>query len=680
MITSRLNQPSRDMLSAMYRAIGRRRPPLVWIAILAFLAAALPAIARAEEPQQLAERLTDLAGVFTSSQHDQAEQAIERIAADVSLWAVFVSTTDGLPAPDYADEVAALNGLGGNDAVLVVAVDDRRYAMWVGPLLAEVSNEDIDIILTEAVEPQLAAGEWGAAVSVAADGLIESLRGNPVQEPPGGETPAAGESGGSFPWAALGILVAIVAALWVWNRWRTGRAAGLEAEERDRHLGGLARQANAMLIETDELIRHDAQELGFAEAQFGKAEAKAFGDALDAARGELQAAFSVRQQLDDATPETAADREKLLNEIMARCTKAQELLTAQTERFRQLRDLERRAPELLAAQPEAIDAVEARLADAEAQLETLRADAPGAAEAVRGNPAEARKRITLARTTTAAGTNALAQNDAVAAGRAVKAAQDALAQAVALLDAIDHQATALTEAQGRLAAALDQARADVEAAEPSLESAADRSQADELAEARRKLDAAVAASTGEGRDVIKAYRLAREAEAGADAVLAAVKAGEERRALELAAVDAELQAAALSVDRAEDFVGGRRHGVGRQPRTRLSEARVSLERALELRARDPAAASKAAQRARTLADQAYEEASAQFDAGGLGGTVVIGGQRHRTGNDAWGQDIGGAILGGIIGSILSGGGRRGGGFGGGGFGGGGGGRSRGGGW
>lgn len=638
--------------------------------LVALLAVATPGIARAEAPQHLDERLTDLAGVFTSGQRSQAEAAIERVADDVSLWAVFVRTTDGAPAPEYADEVAAINGLGGNDAVLVVAVDDRRYALWVGPLLEEVSDEEIDVILAEAVEPQLAVDEWGAAVSAAAEGLVDALRGTPVQEPADGETPSSG-GGGSFPWAALGILLAIIAALWLWNRWRSGRAAGLEAEERDRRLGGLARQANAMLIETDELIRHDAQELGFAEAQFGEAEAKEFREALDAARAELQAAFTVRQQLDDATPETPADREALLNQIVARCTKAQELLTAQTERFRQLRDLERRAPELLAAQPAAIDAVEARLADAEARLETLRADAPGAAQSVRGNPAEARKRIALSRTTTVAGNEALARNDAVAAGRAVKAAQDALAQAAALLDAIDHQATALSEAQGRLAAALDQARADVEAAEKALKNATDRSQADELAEARRKLAAAEVASSGDGRDAIKAYRLAREAEAGADAVLAAVKAGEERRALELAAIDAELQGAALSVDRAEDFVGGRRHGIGRQPRTRLSEARVSLERALELRDREPAAASKAARRARTLADQAYEEASAQFDAGGLGGTVVIGGRRHRTGNDNWGQDIGGAILGGIIGSILSGGGRRGGGFGGGGFGGGG---------
>jgi uncharacterized membrane protein YgcG len=691
------------MLDAMPRVIAPRHPHLgriaALIAVAALMALVAPLGVRAEAPQQLEDRLTDLAGVFSDSQRSEAEAAIDNAAGDVSLWAFFVRTTDGIPAPDYAAEVAALNGLGGNDAVLVVATEDRRYAMWVGPLLDEVGDDEIDVILAEGVEPQLAEGEWGVAVAAAAEGLVQALSGTPPQEPepqpPGeGETPAPGDDGGSFPWAALGILLAIVAALWVWNRWRSGRAAGLEAEERDRRLGGLARQANAMLIETDELIRHDAQELGFAEAQFGTTEAKKFREALDGARAELQAAFTVRQRLDDATPESPADREALLNEVVARCTKAQELLTTQTERFRQLRDLERRAPELLAALPAAIDVIEARLPVVAANLQALSADAPGAARSVRGNQAEARKRIELARTTAAAGSNALAAKDAPAAGRAVKAVQDALAQAAALLDAVDHQAAALTDAQARLPAALEQARTDVVAAAEALEGATDRSQADELAEARKKLAAAEAAAAGDERDVIKAYALAREAEAAADAVLASVKEGEERSSRELAAVDAEVQAAAISVDRAEDFVGGRRHNVGRQPRTRLSEARVSLERALALRDRDPVAATKAAQRARTLADEAYEAASAQFDAGRQSGNVVIGGRRYRTGNDDWGQDIGGAILGGIIGSILSGGGggRSGGGFGGfgggggggrsfgGGFGGGGGGRSRGGGW
>ncbi len=640
------------------------------LALAALLALSSAGVARAEPPQILDDRVTDLADVLSDDQEREAESAVAAVDDEVTLSALFVRTTDGVPAPEYAAEVAQLNGFGGDDAVLVVAVDDRNYAMWIGPLLeSEVSVDEQDLILADGVEPELRDSNWGGAVAAAAEGLGAAIGADEAPAP--GEAPADDGGGGGFPWAALGILAAILAAIWIWNRWRSGRAKGREAEERDRKLGGLARHANALLIETDELIRHDAQELGFAEAQFGAAEAKAFREALDAARAELQAAFGVRQRLDDATPETPEDREALLNEVVARCTRAQELLTAQTERFQQLRDLERRAPELLAAQPAAIDAVEARVADAEAKVELLRADAPSAAAAIRGNPAEARKRTALARSAATGGTEALGRKDTAAAGRAIKASQDALAQAAALLDAIDHQATALADAQTGLAAALEQARADVDAAGDALDDAADRSQADELADARRKLAAAEDASAGDGRDVLKAYRLAREAEAAADAVLAAVKQGEEQRARELAAVDAELQAAALSVDRAEDFVAARRHGVGRRPRTRLSEARVSLERALALRDTDPAGATAAARRARTLADEAYEEASSEFDAGGLGGTVILGGRRYRTGRDAgWGGgDVGGAILGGIIGSILSGGGR-GGGFGGGGFGGG----------
>lgn len=641
--------------------------------VLAAAALTVPSVARAEEPQQLDERVTDLAGVLTDEERAEAEDAIESVDDEVSLWAVFVRTTDGTPAPDWAADVAALNGLGGNDAVLVVAIDDRRYGMWIGPVLEpEVTVEEQDLVLVDRVEPELGDSDWGGAVSAAAGGLVDALAQDASD---GGGVPGDGGAdgdggGGGFPWAALAILAAIVAAIWLWNAWRSRRSAGAEAEERDRRLGGLARQANAMLIETDELIRYDAQELAFAEAQFGAAEAKAFSQALDAARAELQAAFAVRQRLDDATPESPDDREALLNEIVGRCTRAQEMLEAQTERFRQLRDLERRAPELLAAQPAAIAAAESRIAGAEATIELLRAEAPGAAQAVRGNPAEARNRTALARSAVEGGTRAVAQKDTPAAGRAVKAAQDALAQAAALLDAVDHQATALSEARERLSPALQQARADVDAAQDAVHDTTDRGRADELAEARRKLAAAEEAAAGDGRDLVKAYRLAREAEAAADAIIAAVKEGDEKRARELAGVDAEIQAASLSLQRAEDFVGGRRHGIGRQPRTRLSEARVSLERALELRDRDPAAATTAARRARTLADQAYEEASSQFDAGGLGGTVVIGGRRYRAGRDAdWGGDIGGAVLGGIIGSILSGGGR--GGFGGGGFGGGG---------
>lgn len=658
------------------------RSALAAALLVAPLAATLlwPHAARAEEPPQLGERVTDLAGVLDGGDVDRAQGAVDDLEeAGAQLWAVFVNTTDGVPVSDYADEVARINGLGGNDAVYVVAVEDRRHSIWVGDLLTEADDTELDRILAERAEPLLGDGDWGGAVAAVANGLAEALSGA-VPQPGAGDGGGDGGGGGSFVLVVVGILLLGLLAAWMWSRWRARRSAGLDAEERDRRLGALARRANALLIETDEMIRHDAQELGFAEAQFGEEEAQAFREALDQARGELRAAFAVRQRLDDATAETPDERQGLLEEIVARCTRAQELLAAQTERFQQLRELERRAPEILAAHADDVARVEARIERADAILATLESFAPEAARAVAGNDTEAAKRAEISRRTAAAGLEALERGDAAAGGRAAKAAQDALGQAAALLDAVDRQAAALRQARDGVEAAITQADADVAAAEEALgagqELDPDGTLARQVAEARERLQEAEQSRRGAERDVVRAFRLAREAEAAADAVIAAARKGAERRKREVAALDAELQSARLAVERAEDFIGGRRHGIGRQARTRLSEARASLGRAEQLRNDDRRAAQAAAKRAAALADEAYREATAQSGGAGTGGTVVIGGRRYRMGDDDWGSDIGGAIIGGIIGSILSGGGggRRGGGFGrfgGGGFGGGG---------
>ena len=250
---------------------------------------------------------------------------------------------------------------------------------------------------------------------------------------------------------------------------------------------------------------------------------------------------------------------------------------------------------------------------------------------------------------------------------------DALDQAGTLIDAIERESAALDEARSGVDAAMAQARTDVASAAEAVARATDIDQRDELAAAESKLQAAEAAAGGAERDSVHAYRLAREAEAAADKVVASVREGDERRARQQAAVDAALRAAELQVDRAEEFIGTRRHGVGRRPRTSLSEADAALARARALRDTDPESAVAEARRAGELADDAYRRAQLDFgaaDQAGYGGTVVINGRPYGMGGgNGWGGDAGGAIIGGIIGSILSGGGRRGGGWGGGGFGG-----------
>ncbi|HKO34173.1 MAG TPA: TPM domain-containing protein, partial [Candidatus Limnocylindria bacterium] len=151
--------------------------------VLPALAAALLLIAMVVAPalaQTLSERVVDESGVMSESQIAEAESAITALEDEdnVQLWALYVDTTDGEEVTDYADAVAAENGLGGNDALLVVAIDDRRDALWIGDLLTEVSDQELDLILADRVEPQLRDSEWGAAVAGAAEGLSSALAGD----------------------------------------------------------------------------------------------------------------------------------------------------------------------------------------------------------------------------------------------------------------------------------------------------------------------------------------------------------------------------------------------------------------------------------------------------------------------------------------------------------------------
>ncbi|HET6820592.1 MAG TPA: hypothetical protein VFH98_08570, partial [Candidatus Limnocylindria bacterium] len=527
------------------------------------------------------------------------------------------------------------------------------------------------------------------AVAGAVDGLSRALSGEPApgETPSPGETPTPSGSNGPNLVLVLLAVAAIGAGGWILvSRWRAGRAAEEDDRERERRLRGLAQRANSLLIDTDELLRQNGQELGFVEAEFGADAAKPFAASLASAREELQNAFRIRQQLDDGTPEAPPQREELLNQVVAHCEAAHQLVDAQTKKFQELRDLERRAPNVLAEQERRVGEVAARLPATEETLGLLRSDAGGSSQAVQGNVAEARKRLDLAGRAASEGKAALQKGDTGAAARAAKASQDALAQAGALLDAIDREAAALDEARMNLDTGLERARADLEQARSAVAGAPGTDQQDELNAVVQKLDAAAAAAQGTPRDLVLAYRLAREGESAAEQVVAKVHEGEERRTKELSAVDAAIRAAELSADRAEEFISSRRHGIGRRARTALSEADAALQRARGARETDPQTALAEARRATELADAAYQRARNDFsdtESRGQGGTVLIGGQPYPTGRQTnWGSDVGGAILGGIIGSILSGGGRGGwggGGFGGGGFGGGGFGSSRGGG-
>jgi uncharacterized membrane protein YgcG len=645
--------------------MDRLTPLLHRVVAPATLALALLALAAvsvsAEPPPSLEGPVTDHADVLDSG---AVADAIERTVDEhgVQVWVLFVESTDGQTAVDYAQETFRINSMGADDVLLLVAVGDRTDAIWVSEALDGITPDEVDAIIAGQLEPRLRDGDFtGAAVAT-----VEALgaANTTAEEPPPAATVAPGEPGpapgGDGGGGALGFLLpllavgAIAAGAFLIVRAVRARSAG---EERDRRTGKLARDANGLLISTDERIRDAAQEVDFVEAQYGPAEVDPLKQAVAQARDELRAAFAIRQRLDDAEPETPEAREQMLNEIVQRLSQANGALDAQTDRIQQLRDLERDAPATLAALPERIAAVEARIPAAEAALSGLGKYAQSASQSVRGNVAEARKGLAGAREAVTAGSASLQAGDTAKAASSTRLALEGVAGSTGLLDAIDRLGASIAAAEQQLPAELGEAETDLADAgeiaglEPGSPLAARVSAAERvLAEAR-------AAARAGPADPVAAMSKAAEAHRLADEVLAAAREEAVARQRLEASASASIRTAAAALDRAGDFIATRRRGVGRTARTRLAEAERNLADATALEGRDPALAAQAAGRAERLANEAYRLADDDFNDWDQGGP----GWGQRRGG---GGDVAGAILGGIIGGILSGGGTGGGGWGG----------------
>jgi uncharacterized membrane protein YgcG len=662
-----------------------RRAILTLVLLLsAFVLTMAPASVRAADIPTLDGPVTDQTERL-SGREAEVEEAIDTVLRDrdVQVFVLFVATTDELNAPDFASETARQNSLGANDALVLVAIDDRTDAIWVADGLRQIDDAEIHSIIADDLEPRLRDGEFAGAAIAAVNALGEASIGTaatPVATRPvaGGGGATTGEpSGGDGGLVTFGLLLVLVGVAlvgwWLWRRRQQLLAEG----ERNRRTARLARDANALLIATDERIRDAQQEIGFVEAEYGTEEVEPLKEAIAEAQSDLKAAFGIRQKLDDGEPEDPPTREQMLNEMVERLKRAQAALDGQAARIQQLRDLERDAPTVLAALPERITAVEARLDHSAAAVQELAAFAEATSAPVRGNLEEARKGLAGARDAIARGQAALAGQDRKAAAHEASLAEQGVTGAMTLLDGIDKLATAAQEAAITGPRELAAAEADLASTREALETASDGAGHDaEFAEAERQIAAARVAFEARPLDPITAQRLAASAHAAANHLLAAVRQDAEQRARLVAAMDAAVRTAQADIERTSDYIATRRGGVGREARTRLAQADEELRRAVSLGATQPQEAIAAAQRAERLAEEAYGYADSDFDRWNSGGAGWGGRQ---------GSDAGAIILGTILGGILSGGGR-GGGWGGspwgspGPFGGGGGGRSQGGGW
>ncbi|MGA8126807.1 MAG: TPM domain-containing protein [Mycobacterium sp.] len=634
------------------------RSVAVFMAMLITALVVAPSAA-AQPPFRLSTYITDDAGALNGPGRAAIQTATGKLYSErrIQLWVVFVDDFSGQSAVSWAENTRAASDLGDFDAVLAVATVDHSYAFLVPNRVQTISAGQVDDLRRNQIEPALRRGDWSGAAVAAANGLDRGRE-------PTDSTPLL---------IGLGVILVAVVVLFVVMRYRRRRrrAAQLAAAKRvdatdpdalaALSLGALDDLSRWKVVDVDNAVRTSANELALTIEEFGEQRTEPFARAVDNAKAALAQAFTVRQQLDDAIPETRAQRRELLTEVILSAARADRELESQRDAFEEMRDLVVNAPSRLDALTQQIVDLTARIGPAEQRMTDLHNEFDSAALAsVATNVSTAKDRLAFADQNLGRARDLAARpvtGEQSGLVDAVHAAESALGQARSLLDAVDGAANDIRHAVATLPSLIGDIQAGIERAGAALESA-QQTRAPHLRDLASARDAAAraldTAHTNGSADPLGSFTGLTKADADLNRLLATVaeeQATAERlnRTLEQALFTAQSRVHAVS-----EYIDNRRGSVGPEARTRLSEASRQLQAAQDKRSSAVSDAITHANTAASLAAQAQSLAENDVQSAQLAYTGRYGGGNHM-----------GAMMGGIIIGDMLGGGGFGGGWGGG---------------
>jgi uncharacterized membrane protein YgcG len=624
------------------------RLPGLLLAVLTACVVLAP-IAAGQPPFRLPGYVNDGANALSGSESSDVAQAVDKLYNDrhIRLWVVYTDTFSGQDAVSWTEETRRLSDIGGQDAILAVATQDRGYAFL--PPTSAPGGVDVTALRVNDIEPKLRQSDWAGAAIAAATGL----------------NPTTSSTGTGISWfgflVAFAVFALAILVLWLWTRRRRSKrreaefAAARHVDPADPNalaavgIDALDELSKSIVVDVDNAVRTSDNELGLAVEEFGPEDTAPFSQAVANAKTTLAQAFNVRQILDDAVPETPQQRRDLLTRVVVAAAKADRELDAQREAFNQLRDLVINAPSRLDALTQQMVDVTARIAPSGQALASLHKQfSDSALASVAGNVETAKQRLAFAEANITNGRTLVARPAGSQAGLidSIHAAESALGQARTLLDAIDSAGTDINRAVATLPAGIADIQQGINQA-GTLLAQANTQHADQLGAARDAAVKAVADAQSIGAaDPLGAFTKLTHADADLDRLLASI--AEEHEATERLsrAFDQALFTAQSRVSGVSDYIDTRRGSIGPEARTRLSEAVRQLQAARDTKSVNLNEALTHANGASMLAAQAQAMANAD----------VLAAQRTYTGRygNTSGSNMGAVIGGIVIGNVLSG--------------------------
>ena len=605
----------------------------------------------------LTEHVTDELGILDAA---KAKQAVDTMSSKhgVGLWVLTVSDSSR-KASAIAEQTFKDTKLGRDDMLLVINIPadgsaSRSYKLQAHSNSSKFSKSDYKRI-DSALKKQLNAGDYDAAVAA-------------IPENMSGSSGSSGSGSSALPVLLGGGAVAAGgAAAWTVYRRRKNKDKEnddmLFGKRRKQAAAGdapgnqatspatmtteqLRTQAGSALVQADDTVRAAAEELSYAQAQFGLSATDAFTAALDSARKHLSRCFELRKILDDDIPETEPQQRQMYTEILQRCSEAVGEIRAQEEAFNKRRGIEANLPTSIAETTQRADETEQAIIMAETILVTLSAAYPASSlTSVAQAPEQARRLLTAGRTALDQARDSVEASQGATAVEQVRIAQGSIAQAGEL-------AAQVTGARERL----QSAARDLEAAIASISS--------DLVDAKRLEDSVPAATlaplvadaeaaVAEGRqasgnspsgDPLAALDHLARAEAAIDAALAPAREREENDSRARASLGSRLARLNSQVESVTSYITTYRGAVGPSARTALSEAARHATAATTVQTTDPVAALAEVAAAEPLVAQAQALAEADV----RGSSSSSWSPRSGGGYSGGGLDLGSLLLGGLL--------------------------------
>ena len=608
----------------------------------------------------LTEHVTDELGILDAA---KAKQAVDTMSSKhgVGLWVLTVSDSSR-KASAIAEQTFKDTKLGRDDMLLVINIPadgsaSRSYKLQAHSNSSKFSKSDYKRI-DSALKKQLNAGDYDAAVAA-------------IPENISGSSGSSGSGSSALPVLLGGGAVAAGgAAAWTVYRRRKNKDKEnddmLFGKRRKQAAAGdapgnqatspatmtteqLRTQAGSALVQADDTVRAAAEELSYAQAQFGLSATDAFTAALDGARKHLSRCFELRKILDDDIPETEPQQRQMYTEILQRCSEAVGEIRAQEEAFNKRRGIEANLPTSIAETTQRADETEQAIIMAETILVTLSAAYPASSlTSVAQAPEQARRLLMAGRTALDQARDSVEASQGATAVEQVRIAQGSIAQAGEL-------AAQVTGARERL----QSAARDLEAAIASISS--------DLVDAKRLEDSVPAATlaplvadaeaaVAEGRqasgnspsgDPLAALDHLARAEAAIDDALAPAREREENDSRARASLGSRLARLNSQVESVTSYITTYRGAVGPSARTALSEAARHATAATTVQTTDPVAALAEVAAAEPLVAQAQALAEADVRGSSSSSWSPRSGGGY-SGGSGGGLDLGSLLLGGLL--------------------------------